>query len=132
MGGVRGRGFTMPGPKNTTLALRLLLAILAAAVATRAGAELIIFKDGFILQGKVAREGETITDPVSGQSVTVSKGSFFILDSGRRISFSYRQVQDVDDKDVDRTADQVRIGTRVSRLLASPIYPLVDIVSQGS
>lgn len=100
--------------------------LLAAAGAARA--DLIIFKDGFLLHGKVTREGETIVDPASGQALVVPKGAFFIVEGARRVHFSFTQVQDVDDKNfVNREEDIIRLARPLGRLNAQPIDPLVEL-----
>jgi predicted esterase len=68
----------------------LLLALLAASPAL---ADLLIFKDGFVLQGKVKREAVSEFDPVSRESFTMPRGFFLIDDGPRRVYFSQSQVR---------------------------------------
>lgn len=79
---------------------------------------LVIFKDGYVLRGEVKRQTTNFIDPASGQQVEVNKlGGFFMVDDvARRIVFSLRQVEEVDEKDVNRDADLVRLTQRIHRL----------------
>lgn len=86
-------------------------------------ADIVVFKDGFALSGKVARGNENITDPVSGQSMTVPKGAFFVIDGARRITFSHQQVQAVDKKDIFANSEPIVFGMRVSRLNSMVMDP---------
>src|SRR5262249_1943494 len=76
------------------------------------GADIVIFKDGFALNGKVAQGNETIVDPASGQSMHVAKGAFFVMDGARRITFSHQQVQAVDKKDIFANSEPIQFGMR--------------------
>lgn len=50
---------------------------------TAAGAEVVILKDGFVLQGTVIKEKTSITDPTTGIPVVVAKATGFdIVDEG--------------------------------------------------
>jgi hypothetical protein len=57
----------------------------------------VVFKDGFIIQGRVTTPTGVIVDKVSGQAFTVPAGGgvYFIDDDVRRIIFSPSQVHDV-------------------------------------
>jgi pimeloyl-ACP methyl ester carboxylesterase len=97
-----------------------LVVLLAAVGAPRA--DVIIFKDGFTLLGDVKREGQTVFE--GGQAIKVGNG-FDVLDDNqtlpdgkeyiRRIVFPARQVQDVDGRTVNQTADFV--------ILRQPLTP---------
>ncbi|MBY0523105.1 MAG: hypothetical protein K2R98_06885 [Gemmataceae bacterium] len=92
--------------------LRRTLAMTVAAVLLFVGlapshAAVVIFKDGYTVKGKIKREGETIFDPASGQSIPIAKGFFMVDDSARRTVFSMRQVQEVLEQDVDNSPDLV-------------------------
>src|SRR5438477_12138838 len=71
-------------------------------------ADLVIFKDGFTLQGKIKRESTNFVDSASGVQMKVPKlnGFFMVDDEARRIVFSVRQVQEVPDS--TREADTIR------------------------
>ena len=57
---------------------------------------LVIFKDGFFIQGKIEEQvSDVIYDAASGRSFPVMSGSFFIDDHVRRIKFSPTNVQKV-------------------------------------
>jgi pimeloyl-ACP methyl ester carboxylesterase len=88
---------------------------------------MVVFKDGFVVTGKLTREGGTITDSFSGQTFHVSKGSFFINDGARHVSFSHRLVQDVDKKDGQANADLIAFGMRVSRLNSMVMDPVLNV-----
>jgi hypothetical protein len=84
---------------------RLVAAILAisAAIAvighsTPAPADAVYMKDGFTLHGKVRREADLMTDPLTGLMIPVIKGSnFFIVDDRARwVLFRDTSVQDAD------------------------------------
>src|SRR5262245_35889330 len=76
-----------------------------------ARADLVFFKDGVVMQGKVVREKKTILDPGSGKPVTLSEG-FFLLETGARsILFSPAQVERaVDDKEFTAEGDTIKSG----------------------
>jgi predicted esterase len=76
------------------LALALLALTLGAAEESRA--DIIFLKDGFVLQGKVRREGTTEIDSVTRESAFIPKGLFTLDDGPRRILFSPRQVRIVE------------------------------------
>lgn len=104
----------MPGRQTTRLPLPRLplvsLALLSAAIVALAAvesarADLIFLKDGFVLQGKVDREGKSFADPISGQAVWMPQGFYWVTDGARRIAFSPAQVQAVDGKDYNPEYD---------------------------
>jgi hypothetical protein len=74
-------------------------------------ADVVIFKDGFTLQGKIRRETTNFVDPASGLQMSVAKlnGFFMVDDEARRIYLSHRQVQDANEQDPKRDADLVRM-----------------------
>jgi pimeloyl-ACP methyl ester carboxylesterase len=68
-----------------------------------ARADTIRLKDGFVLRGKVVpQEQRTIVDPYGGQDLQVKIG-YMVDDGPRRIIFSPAFVEDVDDKDFNKT-----------------------------
>src|SRR5262245_21542904 len=71
-------------------------------------ADVIIFKDGFVVHGKITRECEPITDKLSGQTLYAPKGPFFVRDGARKISFPHTYVQDVVSRDFEPT-DTVKL-----------------------
>ncbi len=71
----------------------LLGAILASTIPTRpARADMIFFKDGFAIEGRVKREMVLEFDKVGGEMYHMPKGFFLIDDGPRRIFFSPTRV----------------------------------------
>ncbi|MSR29906.1 MAG: hypothetical protein EXR99_00230 [Gemmataceae bacterium] len=79
--------------------LVLLLGIAALAV-WPLYADIVILKDGFILQGIVKRESVTEFDPVSKEPIDIPKGFFMVDDGARRIYFSPSMVRTLEKKDL--------------------------------
>jgi hypothetical protein len=116
-------------PMSTRLALRVLSLILGSAslfLPALARGDIVIFKDGHMIYGKVSRDGETITDP-SGQAFQVPKGPFFILDGARRIYFSHAHVAAANNKDLHEGIDIVKLQRPVSRIFPKETPPLLDL-----
>jgi pimeloyl-ACP methyl ester carboxylesterase len=88
----------------------LLLGCWLLAPATPSRGDLIFLKDGFVLQGKIRREGKTVVE--GGEAVWLPQGFFLIDDSARRIIFSHTQVQEVSDTPVPVEAD-IRTGRTI-------------------
>lgn len=108
---------------------RVAVVVLTLSLATAAvHADMIVFKDGFVLHGKVSRDGETIADPASGQAITIPRGPFYIIDGARRVTFSFLIVEEAVKKDIYENVDVVRVEQRVSRLNAYAIDVLNEIV----
>src|SRR6266404_4735189 len=80
-------------------------------------ADLVIFKDGYTLQGKIKRETTYFVDPSSGVQMNVPKpnGFYTVDDEARKIVFSPRQIQEVPDKDSTREADTIRLKSPIVR-----------------
>lgn len=108
---------------RTVLGAAMLAGLIAWASAGRA--DIVIFKDGYVLSGQVAQQNETIVDPVSGQTMRVHKGAFFVGDGARRITFSHQQAQAVEKKDVN--TDSVVFWKRVSRLNSYVMDPILQV-----
>ena len=62
-------------------------------------ADIVILKDGFILQGTVKRESVTEFDPVSKEPVIIPKGFYMVDDGARRIYFNPNLVRTLDKRD---------------------------------
>jgi pimeloyl-ACP methyl ester carboxylesterase len=93
----------------------------ALLMSSRALAHLIIFKDGFMLQGDVKQPGTRI------EGLPVSEGTF-VLDAGaRRIFFPHTRVDDVVPES-NSSADLVTLETKVLRLQPQQIDSLENIV----
>jgi pimeloyl-ACP methyl ester carboxylesterase len=94
---------------------------LTLLMASQALAHLIIFKDGFMLQGDVKQPGTRI------EGLPVSEGTF-VLDAGaRRIFFPHTRVEDVVPES-NPNADLVTLETKVLRLQPQPVDSLEYIV----
>lgn len=74
---------------------RALLALVASlAPAPSVSADIVILKDGFVIQGKVRQETKTVVDEVTREPFHMPKG-FMLLDDGpRRIYFSPSQARE--------------------------------------
>src|SRR5262245_60635342 len=82
------------------LGLVLLGAALPALLTPRpARADLIFFKDGFAIAGRVKREMTLEFDKVGQEAFHMPKGFYFLDDGPRRIFFSPAQVRYVFSKD---------------------------------
>lgn len=90
--------------------------LLSACFVPAVRGDMVVLKDGLTLHGKVRRQGSVIIDPVSGQAFEIAKinGFFSIDDEARRVIFSARQVAEegVEDRDLNREADLVRLSSR--------------------
>jgi hypothetical protein len=64
----------------------LLGAVFALAAPTGSRADLVFFKDGFVLEGKVNQEGTKVFE--GGHMIEMGKDSFFVDDYARRMFFS--------------------------------------------
>src|SRR5262249_21170404 len=116
-------------PMRTTpfrAVLALLIALFALGSIADAGG--IVFKDGYVLKGRVKREGDTVFDPASGQMVPVGKGFFMVDDGVRHVIFSIRQVQDVIDNDgVEGGADPVVLSRPFTRMFNGELRWIDDL-----
>lgn len=95
----------------------LLATVCVVASLAPSQADLVIFKDGFSVQGKIKRESTPFVDSASGTQLVVPKlNGFFMLDDGARlIRFSPRQVQDVPDKGPARVDDTIQLTSSMVR-----------------
>ncbi len=89
-------------------------------------ADAIIFKDGFVVNGKVDKETDRIVDKPSGQTILAPKGHFHVRDGYRKISFGHTQVQDVFHRDFEPN-DSVKLTMGSSRYANNPPYHYVGI-----
>lgn len=92
---------TPDGPRSRLFPRRVLAAtglLLAGLVAT-APADVVIMKDGFIIQGNVRKEMETVHDKATGQAFSVPRGNGFdmVVDGPRVVIFSshHRQLGEI-------------------------------------
>jgi hypothetical protein len=97
----------------------LLLTGLILLAGAGARADLVILKDGFTLRGKIKQQKDTVFDAGAGLVEIAKLNGFFMVDDGcRRMIFSHnlRQLQEVEDKDVNRNTDLVTLQQRVINL----------------
>jgi hypothetical protein len=89
----------------------VLLAVLLGLPAAARG-DIIVFKDGFVVQGQLKQDKELLLDPASKQWFMVAKlGGFYMVDDRvRRVVFSASQVADAVRKDFLNAADFIRFG----------------------
>jgi hypothetical protein len=91
--------------------------------------DLIIFKDGFIMQGTIRQQGNISTDPESGLPFWMPKGSYILDQDSRRVYFSHVQLQDVQKSEAGAGGDLVRLESKIGRYNALPMYDLTHIIS---
>jgi predicted esterase len=128
----KGRRPRIPRAWGRSLTLGLILSgFFLAAVPGRA--DLIIFKDGFMVHGRILQDKTNFVDPVSGQAFLVARlGGFYKVDDGARlIMFSPGQVADAVRQDFDRATDQIRLG-RVTNAGFPQLAPTFKIVGADS
>src|ERR1700730_17763907 len=98
----------------------LIVGSLGLFAASPVWAHLIIFKDGFMLQGDVRQPGANV------EGIRVAEGTF-VLDAGaRRVFVPHAQVEEVVPES-NRNADLVTLETKVYRLQAPPVDVLERI-----
>jgi pimeloyl-ACP methyl ester carboxylesterase len=104
-----------------------LAGFMLALAATVATADVIVLKDGFVLQGKVKRETALEFDKVGGEMIAIPKGFFMIDDGPRRVYFSPGQVASADKKD---PPNEERILAKYSKLQVNPrnLPPLLGVL----
>jgi pimeloyl-ACP methyl ester carboxylesterase len=85
-------------PRRVVAAVLVISAASLIVSAAPAPADAVYMKDGFTLHGKVRREADLMTDPLTGLTIPIIKGSnFFIVDDRVRwVIFGHRSVQDAD------------------------------------
>src|SRR5262245_64652450 len=92
----------------------LLLAGLFTGATGPARADVVLLKDGHVLQGKVLRESQVIVE--GGVPYTIPKTFFLVDDQVRRVIFAARQVEDVEAGDTSSEADFVPLRRQVINL----------------
>src|SRR5437879_1925391 len=70
----------------------LVTAAVAVAEATTARADLIFFKDGFVIEGRMVREGERHIE--NNEMLFIPKGFFYVDDGVRRTYVCPMQIQE--------------------------------------
>jgi pimeloyl-ACP methyl ester carboxylesterase len=99
----------------------IIVGSLGLLAASPSWAHLIIFKDGFMLQGDVRQPGTNI------EGIRVSEGTFVLDADARRVFFPHAQVEEVVPES-NRNADLVTLETKVYRLQAPPVDVLERIL----
>jgi pimeloyl-ACP methyl ester carboxylesterase len=97
----------------------ILVGVVALAAAAPVPADEVIFKDGFVLRGRINREGPGILDSSAKEPEKARTSSFFFIDDGvRRVIFSSRQPDKINESEPGRpNADQVILRMPFDRLL---------------
>jgi hypothetical protein len=104
----------------------LLLGLAALGLPESARGDLIILKDGFIIQGNVRREGVTEFDPGSKEVVWMPKGLFLVDDVPRRIYFSPTRVRIVEKL---AAPTEIKVAVKHGKLLLNPreMPPILEV-----
>lgn len=105
-----------------------LAAVVALMPASAARADVVIFKDGFTLQGKVKQPGQVEVDPGSGQPYWMPRGFFIVDDGVRRIYFSPAQVQGTAAGASAAPGGEERLQRLTGRTAHPGMSPLVQIL----
>jgi len=106
------------------LAVGLLAAVVAVAPPARG--DLIFFKDGYVLQGKVRREGLTETDSITKENIFIPKGFYAVDDGPRRIYFSPRQIS-ITERLARPADEQVSVGRQIT-MIGPQLPPSIEEV----
>ncbi len=118
----------IPGVRScVAVVLSLAAVVLMLADTELCRADVIYFKDGFILHGRIGQQGETITDKLTKEQFWAPKGFFVIDDHARRIFFSRQQVQDVDHRFLNEGADVITLQHPIRRQFGFGMSPIVKI-----
>lgn len=115
----RGKS-SQPGPsaRQGSIAAWLLLGLCWAGWPGNLPAHYIVLKDGYTLHGKLQRENFTFYDSASGTYMKMNRpeGFFMIDDGARRVYFSHRQVQAIQDESLDGEAELIKLQRPITRL----------------
>ena len=76
------------------------LGLALALIATSASGDVVILKDGQVLEGKVRRESVTEFDPTSKEPFVLPKGFFMVETITKRIIFSANNVRSTEKKNL--------------------------------
>jgi hypothetical protein len=101
--------------------------VVVACAALPARADLIFFKDGFVVQGQVRRESVAEFDPQSKEMFTMPKGFIFIADGPRRIFFSPTQVR-IAEKLPAPVEVKMEVGRTVLLLRPGEMPPILEMI----
>jgi dienelactone hydrolase len=121
-------------PRPALLAALAGLALLpAAARADQPKIGLIVFKDGFTLQGYIVREKKTIIDQASGQPVQLAEGFFLVDDLARRVIFSPSRIEKVSEDQTFNPEEGAIISRReIDLSFAKPLPPIREVLDAGA
>jgi hypothetical protein len=123
---------TFPPRRFRWLGLLILtLVALPTELAPTGRADVIYLKDGLVLEGRVFKERDTISDPLSGDVIPIARANgFYVLDEGARyFIFNPRMVQDVENKD-RRSDDEILI--RQARRIRTGRLPSAATIVEAS
>jgi pimeloyl-ACP methyl ester carboxylesterase len=123
---------TFPPCRSRWLGLLILtLVALPVALLPTSRADVIYLKDGLVLEGRVFKERDTISDPLSGDVIPIARANgFYVLDEGARyFIFNPRMVQDVESKD-RRSDDEILI--RQARRIRTGRLPSAATIVEAS
>jgi predicted esterase len=75
-------------------------------------ADLVIFKDGFFIHGRIKQDKITFVDPASKRVFAAAKldGFFMVDDGARRVIFAATQVADATRQNFEQAADLIKVG----------------------
>jgi pimeloyl-ACP methyl ester carboxylesterase len=111
----------------------VLIAVAAPPIPSRVLGDMVIFKDGFVLQGKVIREKKSIVDPASGVSLELSEGFFMVYDGARQVLFSQAQLdRAVDDREFAPEKNELKSETLVMFPNPKNVPPIIEITDTGT
>ena len=100
--------------------VNLLVLPLGALMVQPVQADLFVFKDGYILQGKVKTESVTDFDAEAREMITRRKGFMYVEDSVRRTVFAELQVRHIQPKD---RPDEIRFVNKQPIRILNPKSP---------
>lgn len=120
-----------PGITRRVLMLFLLLTLLVGGVLhSPVQADLFVFKDGYILQGKVKTESVTEFDKEGGDMITRRSGFMYVDDSVRRTVFTEIQIRHIQPKE---RPNEIRfINKNGIRILNPKNPPALDDVMEST
>jgi hypothetical protein len=94
---------------------------------------LIVFKDGFSIQGYVVREKKTIIDQATSQPVQLADGFFLVDDLARRVIFSPSRIEKVSEDQTFNPDEGAIINRReIDLSFAKPMPPIREVIEAGA
>jgi len=104
--------------------LTAVLATLTLALGLLPGAQahLLVFKDGFVLQGTIKRGSQPLVDPSGAHFVVPTEGGFYTIDDGvRNVFISPGHIQDVIRDDHNRSFKPISLIGSTPRTVGMPL-----------